>query len=191
VKNKCGNCSGENIQKTEYPFHNIYECKDCGDTTSVKIEECCRKPSERYVDGFHNGIAVFIRIQCDNCGGCLNMTKSLDRATFGNKTCGEFSQDRFDNWKAEKQLEKQSIYKFVKYLKDAKSSFFQYNIYLQSQHWRSLRLIALERDNWLCQSCKSAEATEVHHLTYKNLGNEPLEELTSYCRACHAKVHEK
>jgi hypothetical protein len=188
---ECKKCNSRNVKKTENQFHDIFDCEDCNTTTFNKIEDCCRQPSERYVDGFHNGVPVFIRVQCDNCGGCLNMTKSLDRATYGNKTRGEFSQDRFDKWKIEKQIENQSIYKTVKYLKDAKVSFFQYDIYLQSKHWRSLRLVALERDKWVCQLCKLETATEVHHLTYKNLGNELLEELTSYCRACHEKVHEK
>lgn len=189
--NLCKKCKSENIKETEYPFHNIYECSKCDTTTFERIEECCRNPDERYVIDFHNGLPKFIRVQCDNCGGCLTMTKPLKHSEYGEKTRGEFSKKRLNDWKLNIQLEKNEIFKFIKYLKDAKCSFYQYNIYLQSEHWRNLRLIALKRDNYICQSCKQEKATEVHHLTYKNLGNESLDELISYCRVCHEKVHEK
>ena len=191
MKKICKFCNSENVRKTEYPFHDIYECLNCNKTTFEEIEDCCRRPSERYVIDFHNGLPKFIRIQCDNCGGCLEMTKPLKHSEYEEKTRGEFSKERFKNWKLEKQIEKNNIYEFTKYLKDSKSSFYQYNIYLRSEHWRNLRLIALERDKYICQSCKQEKATEVHHLTYNNLGNEFLDELISYCRVCHEKVHEK
>lgn len=191
MKKICEFCNSENVRKTEYPFHDIYECLDCNRITFEEIEDCCRQPYERYVNDFHNGLPKFIRIQCDNCGGCLEMTKPLKRSEYEEKTRGEFSKERFKNWKLEKQIEKNNIYEFTKYLKDSKSSFYQYNIYLLSEHWRNLRIIALERDKYICQFCKLEPATEVHHLTYKNLGNESLDELISYCRVCHGKVHDK
>ena len=62
--------------------------------------------------------------------------------------------------------------------------------YLNSNKWKDKRLQALKRDNYTCQSCGSL-ATEVHHLHYRFFENEPLNELTSLCRECHQKVHEK
>jgi len=62
--------------------------------------------------------------------------------------------------------------------------------YLNSAKWKSKRFDVLHRDNYTCQSCGSI-ATEVHHLHYRNFGNEPLDELTSLCRECHQKIHEK
>lgn len=191
VKNKCKYCASEDIQKVEYTFHDAYECKSCKTAYYNVIEDCCRRPSERYVNDFHNGIAKFIRVQCDNCGGCLNMTKSLKRAEYGNKTKGEFSKECFLQWKNEKQSEGNELYHFSKHLKFVKSNFFKHRTHLQSVYWKNIRLLALERDKYTCQICKLEPAKDVHHLTYKNLGNELLEELISYCRACHKKVHEK
>ena len=66
--------------------------------------------------------------------------------------------------------------------------------YLQTATWRAKRYNVLERDAWLCQACRNAEATQVHHLTYETAnrlgwGNEPLWELQSICRACHRRLH--
>jgi len=48
----------------------------------------------------------------------------------------------------------------------------------------------MARDNHMCQYC-GGEATEVHHLTYENIGNEPLEDLIAICRLCHKDQHLK
>lgn len=61
----------------------------------------------------------------------------------------------------------------------------QYKIYLASDRWRRKRELVLSRDDHLCQSCYQARAEEVHHLTYKHVGLEPLFDLTSVCPSCH------
>lgn len=58
--------------------------------------------------------------------------------------------------------------------------------------WRRVRLLALQRDNYLCQEClrkkKITPATEVHHVLeledHPELGLE-LDNLTSLCWQCH------
>ena len=156
-----------------------------------KIADCCRNSSERYVDDFHNNVPKFIRIQCDNCGGCLNMTKSLKRAEFGEKTKGEFSKERFLEWKLERQSERSEIYNFTEYINYTKSNHYLHRTHLRSEYWKNIRQLVLDRDKGICQSCKTEKAKDVHHLTYKNLGNETIDELISYCRACHEKAHGK
>jgi len=61
----------------------------------------------------------------------------------------------------------------------------RYKIYLASNRWRRKREMVLSRDDHLCQSCYQARAEEVHHLTYKHVGLEPLFDLTSVCSSCH------
>jgi hypothetical protein len=61
--------------------------------------------------------------------------------------------------------------------------------YLQSPLWQSKRELILRRDNYTCQRCQSATATDVHHITYHNLGNEYNFELVSVCRRCHDIIH--
>lgn len=66
-----------------------------------------------------------------------------------------------------------------------------YHAYLESQAWRNKRGQRLRVDDWLCQAkldgCTRA-ATDVHHLTYTHVGNEPLFDLVSVCRACHEQI---
>lgn len=63
-----------------------------------------------------------------------------------------------------------------------------YEQYLEGPEWRALRAKALERDRGICQGC-GAHASQVHHLTYANVGAEFLFELIAICRACHERLH--
>ena len=82
-----------------------------------------------------------------------------------------------------------------------------YNVYIsyiksdtwkakKSKYWKSRRIELLSKDpNWKprCCCCKnkfdSIKEFDIHHLTYRNFGNEKLSELTHICRACHDKIH--
>lgn len=64
----------------------------------------------------------------------------------------------------------------------------QYAEYLRSPQWASKRERVLERDGRTCQACLVRDAREVHHLTYKHVFNEPLFELISVCKVCHAAI---
>lgn len=63
------------------------------------------------------------------------------------------------------------------------------NIYLQSRHWRKRRNRSLVLANFRCEECSYNRNLQVHHLTYKNLGNENDGDLEVLCRKCHRKVH--
>ncbi|MDQ5852285.1 MAG: hypothetical protein M3380_09490 [Chloroflexota bacterium] len=64
----------------------------------------------------------------------------------------------------------------------------RYNAYLDSPAWQQKRQLVLKRDAYLCQACRMNKATQVHHLTYNHLGDEPLFELVSICRPCHDRL---
>jgi hypothetical protein len=64
-----------------------------------------------------------------------------------------------------------------------------YDEYITSAEWREKRAEALARAGNMCQQCGANGSLEVHHLTYKNLGNERPEELLVLCRFCHALAH--
>lgn len=68
----------------------------------------------------------------------------------------------------------------------------EYRAYLDSSKWRELRYRVLERDGHKCQSCLSAPATEIHHLTYRyyNAGHDSALFLRSVCRSCHERISE-
>ncbi|MFA6962735.1 MAG: hypothetical protein WC205_18410 [Opitutaceae bacterium] len=64
-----------------------------------------------------------------------------------------------------------------------------YNRYLKHPEWRAKRKLVLERAQHLCEGCRTASAQEVHHTTYKHIGNEFLFELVAMCKPCHDRLH--
>jgi hypothetical protein len=186
----CDNCNSQNIKViTAYNYHDIFECQNCNHWKIQKIDSCCRNPFELLVFKYNNSIPIAIYVQCNNCGGSLTMTKPLSFKDNSKSVRGEFSQVRYNDWKSEKQYEADQIYGISRQLRFINSSYYKYIQYLQSEEWKSKRLLVLERDNWICQSCKILKADEVHHLTYANLGNENLDDLISYCKKCHLSKH--
>lgn len=66
-----------------------------------------------------------------------------------------------------------------------------YHEYLQSDAWKSLRLLCLQRDGHRCRICNSKEDLEIHHRTYDRFGHEDVEDLTTLCHRCHELYTEK
>lgn len=62
-----------------------------------------------------------------------------------------------------------------------------YQEYLDSPAWEMKRDKVIERDGDQCVC--GAQATEVHHKTYNNIGKEPLSDLVALCKECHDRVH--
>ena len=67
-----------------------------------------------------------------------------------------------------------------------------YTLYLQTDHWKSLRKKKLNK-NPTCEICGN-EASEVHHTKYTDekgsiLYREDLNVLKSLCRDCHRETH--
>ena len=61
--------------------------------------------------------------------------------------------------------------------KDEKRSYrwrLWYEGYLRSPIWQRRREAVLRRARGFCEACGQKRATEVHHLTYANVGAEPL-----------------
>jgi 5-methylcytosine-specific restriction endonuclease McrA len=58
--------------------------------------------------------------------------------------------------------------------------------YLNSPTWARKRRAALRRAKYKCQYCGvSGVKLEVHHLTYRNFGNEKPQDLRAACEKCH------
>lgn len=54
--------------------------------------------------------------------------------------------------------------------------------------WDTLRKQVLDRDNHVCQICKTAQATTVDHIIAKaNGGTDELANLIAACRPCNSK----
>lgn len=76
------------------------------------------------------------------------------------------------------------------YLKKLKE--MPYNDYLKTMHWKIIKYFITYRANYKCQLCgTSKDILNVHHNTYKNRGEEKLEDLIVLCKKCHEKFHDK
>ena len=71
-----------------------------------------------------------------------------------------------------------------------------YDKVLNSKRWAKFRVLALERDNYMCTNCKFERATIVHHVVHidaSNINNANLvfnlDNVTSLCTKCHNRVH--
>jgi hypothetical protein len=63
-----------------------------------------------------------------------------------------------------------------------------YEIYLKSPYWKAKRKEIVKLQGGICNKCDNY-ISDVHHKTYKNIGNENLEDLEGLCRYCHKVKH--
>lgn len=67
-----------------------------------------------------------------------------------------------------------------------------YYEYLNSEHWKCLRLKALRRDNFTCQECGTHHNLRVHHLRYRKCLTDCTEgDLLTLCQRCHEALHRR
>ena len=183
---KCG--TGRLKIDQTYPYHDIYECLDCNHPAHISIQDCCRTPFTIVTIHRYDHDRYALYHQCLNCGGA-ERTKPLSQKEFGEQIRGEFNQDFFQEWKNQKKAESTMLYESLKYANYQNTNAYKYHQYLQSYEWKSKRKLVLNRDNNLCQICKTEQALDIHHLRYENLYNEPLEDLQALCRDCHVNMH--
>ena len=68
-----------------------------------------------------------------------------------------------------------------------------YAMYLKTKHWKKKREEFLNSDycdNNKCSMCSiETHIIHVHHITYKNIGNENFLDLVAVCGECHTNLH--
>ena len=64
-----------------------------------------------------------------------------------------------------------------------------YLSHIKSDKWRDIRLGMLNHVGNACEACANTRTLQVHHLTYKHLGNEPRDDLIVLCVRCHRITH--
>jgi 5-methylcytosine-specific restriction endonuclease McrA len=186
---QCKKCGSGKIKIDEtYPYHDIYECLDCKHTCYSRIEDCCREPMLVVAIVRYDHDRFALCHQCLNCGGA-EKTKHLKAKDYTEQIRGDFNQSRFEEWKTKKREESNGIYEGLKHSNYKNTRVYKYLTYLQSDKWKAKRTLVLIRDHNLCQQCRIEPALDIHHLTYDNLYNEPLEDLQSLCRECHINIH--
>lgn len=66
----------------------------------------------------------------------------------------------------------------------------QYQLYLESDHWKELRKIVLDRDGNKCTRCDSKFWLQAHHKIYRKRFEDSVPgDLVTLCRSCHEKEH--
>lgn len=65
----------------------------------------------------------------------------------------------------------------------------QYHEYLRSDAWKEKRRLVIKRCGNTCEDCHLIPVEQVHHLHYRNVGNEELDDLVGLCAECHAERH--
>ena len=66
----------------------------------------------------------------------------------------------------------------------------RYASHMKSPKWSAIRALVLKRAGGMCEGCGTARASEVHHMSYENMGDEFLWELRAVCRPCHERWHD-
>ena len=65
-----------------------------------------------------------------------------------------------------------------------------YSEYMKSERWQKVRARRIFKDRGMCFVCGSRHNLEVHHLHYRRLGREKLEDLITLCKTHHRMYHE-
>jgi len=82
------------------------------------------------------------------------------------------------------ELRDPKAYEIMKYRR------MDYGYYLRTEHWKQVKLDALDRAGHKCQVCGSIERLQVHHNTYERRGQERPEDVIVLCHDCHTLFHQ-
>lgn len=129
-----------------------------------------------------NGATQF-GTQCQRCGKWAAVAKAT--LTPGQITFAESFDDSISERFWQEFRAKQQAARLQQTQAERDAWFRKYTAYLRSPQWRDKRERVIKRDGGICQACLKRQATQVHHLTYKHVFNEPLFDLTSICDLCH------
>ena len=129
--------------------------------------------------------------QCLTCGGSMGTVPKSNVPDFEQlEEWDEFLWQRYEDERQRLLAQDQSRRESVE--KARKAEWWQwYDNYLNSPGWKNKRRLVLDRAQGVCEGCRDAPATDVHHMTYNNVGNEFLWELKAICRTCHERLHGK
>ena len=131
-----------------------------------------------------NGVR-YVRHQCLRCGTSVKGPKGAELEKQGQCI------DQLPPWDeslARRWIDRKNHFEQTQQPFQARLDLYQQ--YLLSATWKSKRERVLQRDDHRCRACGDAQALEVHHKSYQNIGDEPLFELVAVCRECHQRLHQ-
>ena len=65
----------------------------------------------------------------------------------------------------------------------------KYKVYIKSKWWEKRKNLYFQSHEKKCAICSSSEHIQLHHMVYKNYGNEKDEHLVPLCREHHNLFH--
>lgn len=130
--------------------------------------------------------------RCDQCG--LKLTSAIAHGAAKARGVSEITRDRIEA--VAQQYVARRRRALDKISKDAAErcqpeNRQSYDDYLRSPEWRRRASKIMQRANGVCEGCLTNDATEVHHLTYENVGAEFAFELVALCSPCHRRLHDR
>ena len=177
---KCPNCGTERkIHKVD-KFTKIHYCPNyC--RGSIKLDVCNHESKHMA------RVGKSIRYQCSDGGEYVGQFVSTKGYDIDNLPDGRVMNDAYKSRNERTTPKVRNIFK--RYNDKSETDWWdKYDAYLSSEKWKSKRDKVLKRDNYLCQACLENKATEVHHKTYRYVGDEPLFDLVSVCNPCHERI---
>lgn len=125
--------------------------------------------------------------QCLGCG----QWRAVRKASLAGRPAFEFEQSIQSEWfvKLDEYYEKQRQASLAGYQSKQEEWFKEHEAYLQTDAWQAKRQAVLLRAQGICEGCRQAPATIVHHLSYKHWKDELLFELAAVCSGCHDRAH--
>ena len=190
---KCG--KSLTIERTQFFESEI--CEHCLNHAQINhIDLCCDIPALHPVKLITSAGTTQVRNQCQNCGDLRpNSLGGYTKEQRENLPLVDHRKrdERQNKWGEliKSFWSKVSDKRTQQYAQGKQQWMHQYNAYLNSPAWKAKRLLVLKRDNYLCQCCLDAYATQVHHKSYQFVdlkGNEPSFDLVAICVPCHEKI---
>lgn len=153
----------------------------------------CKHPRQRLTKKkFSNGSLHYVR-QCENCwakvGNWLSKGEAAKEIRYEDEV-PIFDEKAADRVHEESQAAVRAEVETDRALQSAEW-WDRYTAYLETDAWRARAALVRERSRGLCEGCRRAPCVQVHHLSYKNVGEEFLWELVAVCNACHERAHHK
>lgn len=188
-------------------------CEICGATTGPGVQ-ICTQCLEFQQPAAAAASAMRYAVSCAGCKECGSSVVQIRRKTASNGvpmvafqclTCGRaasqwLKREAVPNLAALPEWDEQLSGEFWRKKRADDASRFEanrdlrqveYASYLQSPRWKGIRARVMKRAGGICEGCGLVPASEVHHLTYDNVGDELLFQLVALCEDCHEKVHRK
>lgn len=133
------------------------------------------------------------RWQCTKCGQAIG--HALPQKLILERKGREpplFDEALADRWQGEKEAIRGTEQQQREAEREAARAEWEqwYAAYLTTPRWRAKRKAVMDRSGGRCEGCGKHRATEVHHLTYANAGDELLFQLVALCEFCHQKAHD-